>query len=264
MPNLLKMLGIAALGLLLVGCATPPAPIAHETAVRIHRVAVVSLTAKVFTRQYTGVTVFGNEKEELDISGWNIDAQYESQLAAELAKLPGITVVKVPYPEAEFSHVNDLNGPWDAPAFWGPNWVAIEGATRNYCAAHSLDGVIVLAKTKTGDFLAGTNQFFGGAGIYVRGPGSRVSVMHLISKIALLDCTTAKPIAVRTLANNQSDLPGAIVRSAPMLALPEDISRRPISQWSEQQRQQLQSDLATLPASAWGVTLRSMFPAVSR
>ncbi len=256
----LKVSTVTSLALVMVGCATAPAPIAREAASRIHRIAVISSTAKVFTRQYTGLTVFGNEKEEIDISDWKIDEQYEEQLAAEVGKLPGLTAVKAPYSQADFSHVNDLNGPWDAPAFWGPNWGAIETATRNYCSAHALDAILVVAKTKSGDFLGGSNQFFGGAGIYVRGPGSRVSVMHLISKIALLDCATAKPLAIRTVAMNQSDLPGAIVRSAPLLSVPEEISRSPISQWSGEQKQRIQSDLAALPIRAWAITLRSMLP----
>jgi hypothetical protein len=255
----LKVLSIL-LALMMVGCATAPVPIAHEAASRIHRIAVVSSTANVFTRQYTGLTVFGNEKEEIDISDWKIDQQYEEQLAAELGKLPGLTVVKAPYSQAEFFHVNDLNGPWDAPAFWGPNWGAIEVATRNYCSANTLDAILVVAKAKTGDFLGGSNQFFGGAGIYVRGPGSRMSVMHLISKIALLDCTTAKPLVVRTVAINQNDRPGAIVRSAPLLSLPEEISRSPISQWSDVQKQRIQAGLTALPIRAWTITLRTMLP----
>jgi hypothetical protein len=258
--GVIKVLSVTSLALMMVGCATSPAPIAREAASRIHRVAVISSTAKVFTRQYTGLTGFGNEMEEIDISDWKIDEQYEEQLATELGKLPGLTVVKAPYSPTEFSHVNDLNGPWDAPAFWGPNWGVIEAATRNYCSANTLDAILVVAKTKTRDFLGGSSQFFGGAGIYVRGPGSRVSAMHLISKIALLDCTTAKPLAVRAVAMNQYDLPGAIVRSSPLLSLPEEISRSPISQWSGEQKRRIQADLAALPIRAWAMTLRSMLP----
>lgn len=257
--SVLEIFGVTSLALTMVGCATAPAPITPEAASRIHRVAVISSTAKVFTRQYTGLTVFGNEHGEIDISDWKIDEQYEEQLAAELERLPGLTVVKAPYSQAAFSHVNDLNGPWDAPGFWGPNWGAIESVTRNYCAANRLDAILVVAKAKTNDFLGGSNQVFGGAGIYVRGPGSKISVMHLISKIALLDCTTAKPLAIRTVATNQQDLPGAIVRSAPMLNLPEAISRTPISQWSHEQKQRIRTDLSALPIRAWEITLRSMF-----
>jgi hypothetical protein len=221
---------------------------------------VISFTAKKFTRQYTGLMVFGNEKEEIDIADWKIDEQYEEQLAAELGKLPGLTVIKAPYSPAEFAHVNDLNGPWEAPAFWGPNWSAIETATRSYCSTNALDAILVVAKSKTGDFLGGSNQSFGGTGIYVRGPGGGVSVMHLISKIALLDCSTGKPLAIRNVGMSQSGLPGAIIRSAPVMSIPEEISRSPISQWSSEQKQRVQAELTALPIRAWFITLRSMLP----
>lgn len=256
MKNIFKTLTIASLGILVVGCATAPAPIGLDTANRLHRISVISVAAKTFTRQYTGVTVFGNEKEELDISSWNLDEQYEAQISAEVAKLPGITVVKAPYSQAEFSRANN-NGEWGGGR---PNWSDIETATKNYCATNRLDAVVVVARTKTGDFLAGTNQLFGGAGIYVRGPGARVSVLHLISDVALLDCSTAKPIALRVLANNQNDMPGAIIRSTPLLPLPEEVSRRPIPQWTEEQKQTIKAGLSTLPARTWGPTIRSMFP----
>jgi hypothetical protein len=55
---------------LLSGCATaPPSPLPAETASHLHRIGVISTAAKLFTRQYTGLTVFGNEREEVDITG---------------------------------------------------------------------------------------------------------------------------------------------------------------------------------------------------
>ncbi len=255
-----RTLLLALVTVTVAGCATAPMPLSQETASRIHKIGVISFTAKTFTRQYTGLTVFGNEKEDKDISDWKVDEQYETQIAYEAEKTLGLSVVKAPYSSDEFSHVNDLNGPWEAPAYWGPNWDAIANATKTYCSANSLDAILVLAKSMTYDFLAGTNQYFGGAGIYVRGPGNGVSVLHLISKLALLDCTTTKPIAIRTVASNQNDMPGAIVQSAPLSPLPSEISRRPISEWTEEQKQHLQAELVALPTQTWGATLKSMFP----
>lgn len=259
--SILKGLLASSVALIIAGCVTPPAPLTSEAAAHIHRVAVISQTANVLTRQYTGLTVFGNEKEEKNISDWKIDAEYESQIAQEIEKNFGLSVVKAPYPAADFAHVNDLNGPWDAPAYWGPNWSAIEGAAKNYCAANSLDAILVLAKAKTDDFLAGTNQYFGGTGVYVRGPGNGTSVLHLIAKLALIDCKNAMPVAVRMLAKNQNDMPGAIVRSAPLLTVPVEISRQPLPQWSASQLDQIHAELVALPGTVWGDTLRSILPA---
>jgi len=257
--NLIRRFVVVAFSFLIVGCATRPTPIDRDTAMRIHRVSVISLTAKEFTRQYTGLTIFGNEKDKLDISDWIVDEQYEAQLAAELEKFPGITVVKAPYSVVEFSHVNNFN-----ILRWrrlSPNWNAIEDATKNYCSRNSLDGVLVLASRTSNDFLAQTNQFLAGVGIYATHRlQRRVSVMHLISEMALFDCRTAKPIAVRILANNQTGLPDAIVNSAPILIISQDISRRPIAQWSEEQMQQVHTQLLALPGNAWSSTLKSIFP----
>ena len=259
--SMLKILLLLSTPLIFAGCATPPAPLTSEAAAHIHRVAVISQTGAVLTRQYTGLTVFGNEKEEKNISDWKIDAEYESQIAQEVEKNFGLSVVKTPYPAADFAHVNDLNGPWEAPAYWGPNWSAIEAAAKNHCAANSLDAILVLAQAKTYDFLAGTNQYFGGAGVYVRGPGNGTSVLHLIAKLALIDCTNALPVAVRTLAKNQNDMPGAIVRSSPLLTIPVEISRQPLPQWTTAQQDQIHTELVALPGTVWGDTLRSIFPA---
>lgn len=258
--NTSKAIVTASCVLSLFGCATQQIPIANDVASKINRVAVVSMTAKSFSRQYTGLTVFGNEKEETDISDWKIDAQYEAQVADRLKQDYRLDVVTAPYSEPEFLHVNDLNGPWDAPAFWGPNWEAIETATKNYCTSNSLDAVIVLAKAKTGDFISGTNQFFGGAGIYSRGPMGKTAVVHLISKMALLDCATAKPLAIRHLASKQNGLPGEILRSSPTLPLSFEESRIPMRQWSPEQKRRVESSLLSLPRTAIAETLKSMFP----
>jgi hypothetical protein len=263
MENMLKKiktLAVLAMTLAAAGCATPPQPISGEQSSQIKRVAVISMVGDVFTRQYVGLTVFGNEREEKDITNWGLDQQYEAQIGAEVAKGRSLLVVKAPYPASDFAHVNDLNGPWSAPAFWGPNWTTIEAATRTYCSANSLDALFVLAKGKTGDFLSGTNQVFGSAGIYVRGTpfGNGASVLYLISHLALLDCKTGKTLAVRQVAQNQTDAPGAIVRSSPLMSIPTEISRTPIPQWSEQMQEKVRADLVNLPLQTWTPTINSM------
>lgn len=259
-PKAFQYIGIALAAAAIAGCATQPTPLGTELASKLKRVSVVSMVARSFTRQYTGLTVFGNEAEEMDISDWKIDEQYEEQIGQALESRFGMTVVRAPYSSAEFSRVNDLNGPWDAPAFWGPNWAAIESATKRYCADNSLDAVLVMAKSKTGDFLAQTNQSFGGAGIYARGPVHKVAVMHLISKMALLDCATGKPLAIRPLAKKQSGFPSEIVQSQPLSFRDSNESRIPIGQWAPEYRQRIRSELAKLPREAIAETLKSILP----
>lgn len=256
----LKFLASIYITTSLIGCATEQVRVKGEVAEKINRVAVVSMTAKSFSRQYTGLTVFNNEKEEVDISDWKIDAKYEELFRNQLKSDFGMTPVIAPYSEQEFSRVNDLNGPWDAPAYWGPNFEAIASATKNYCESHSLDAVVVIAKAKTMDFLAGTNQYFGGAGIYTRGPIVKVANLHLISKVALMDCTTAKPLAVRPLASKQYGPQSDILRSSPLLDINFEESMIPIQQWTPEQKQRIQADLSNLPNATISETLRNMLP----
>lgn len=256
----IQILASISIAISLIGCATEQVRVKGEVAEKINRVAVVSMTAKSFSRQYTGMTVFNNEKEEIDISDWKIDAKYEELFRNQLKSDFGMTPVVAPYSEQEFSRVNDLNGPWDAPAYWGPNFDAIATATKNFCESHSLDAVVVIAKAKTMDFLAGTNQYFGGAGIYSRGPIMKVANMHLISKVALMDCATAKPLAVRPLSSKQYGLQSDILRSSPLFALNFEDSMIPIQQWSPEQKQRIQTDLSNIPSSAISETLRNMLP----
>jgi len=74
-----RLLGIAVL-LILAGCASTPDRVSPDALAKIRKVGVMSLAAHEFDRKYTGLTVFGNEYEKQDISAWNVDDEYESQM----------------------------------------------------------------------------------------------------------------------------------------------------------------------------------------
>ncbi len=164
-----RLVCVAAGAALFAGCATKAPPIPRETVSALKRVAVISKTYPTFTRRYVGVTVFGNEREERNISAWNLDQEYGRQIGSLLETTFKLQVVSAAYSQAEFGHALDPKGPWDAPAYWGPNWRAIELAAKKHCDENSLDALIVVASTKSGDVFAGTNQMVSGAGSYVRG-----------------------------------------------------------------------------------------------
>lgn len=260
MRRLLHALAAGALVSQLWGCATPPTRLPPEQTAGLRRVAVVSRTADVFTRKYTGMTVFNNEMDRRDVSGWQLDKAYEAQIGAELQRSFGMTVVDAAYDPVAFEHMNDLNGPWAAPAFMGPNWGAIEATTKAYCAAHKLDAVVALAKMTTSDVLAGTNQMYGGLGLYARGPGMRVAVLHLFAKLALLDCRTGKVLAERVVSRNQAGLYGDQVRSGPLQQAPAELVLLPVGQWTDAQAAQVKATMTTLPVDAWAPTLSSILP----
>ena len=67
---------------LLLGACAEPAPWTRVSSSAIKRFGVVSVAADVLTRQYIGLTVFGNELDELDVSS-------RGDIKAQLALLPG-------------------------------------------------------------------------------------------------------------------------------------------------------------------------------
>jgi len=86
--NCIKLRYLAIVGLLVLltsGCATTK--LAPDTVSRFKKVGVISLTAHEFHRRYTGLTIFGNEREKGDISAWKVDDEYELQMQSALSKL---------------------------------------------------------------------------------------------------------------------------------------------------------------------------------
>jgi len=78
-----KYLVLVGLLILIAGCATTR--LAPETVNRFKKVGVISVTAHEFHRRYTGLTVFGNEREQQDISAWKVDDEYEIQMQTSLS-----------------------------------------------------------------------------------------------------------------------------------------------------------------------------------
>lgn len=261
MQGLLTRIAATCIVLFCAGCASTPRTAAPEAISGYKRIGIISVATHSFSRLHVGFTVFGNEQEKIDSSSWDIDSRYEQQLANQLSSLGGFEVVPGAYSRPDFLRIYELNGPWDAPAFRGPNWGAIEKPIKDYCAKHRLSGVLASFAVDAQDFIGGTNQYVRGAGIYTRGFGdsTRHSFLHLISAVALVDCQTAKPVAVRGLATTQEGWPGQILRASPMHAIPTEISRSPFDRLSEQQLAFIKGSLAELPAKAWEPTIRAIF-----
>lgn len=249
-------LGFSAviLSVLLAACATPPSSIAPATASTIKRLSAISVSGDRFRRLYVGLTVFGNEYDERPIPDWGLDSEYEAQIELAAKKVFTANYVKVAYSRADFIHANDLNGPYDAPAFWGPNWSTIQPYVKSVCAHDSLDALLVVAARETGDIFGGTNQSVIGAGIYTRG---RTSILHYLAAVSLYECKTAKVLATRNVGRNGGARAGTMVQP-PAVDLPEVISRVPTSQWTPEIEQQIRSILLELPKAAWDDTLGAM------
>lgn len=234
---------LGALALTLVaGCASPERASSDATS-RIQRVAVVSTAAGVIGREFIGVTVFGNERNERPVPEWGLDRIYEEQITAVLRTTYRMTVVDSKVEPTAFSKVDRT---WPNKY---PDWGAIENVVRKTCADNKLDGLFVLAKV--GDW---------GLSVHAdRRPGTNAG-LSLHAQLALLDCASGQPIAARWVQNGTADqkLLGNLIRP-PTMVLPEEWPR--YGEWAPEIYEQARSELVRLPQGAWGDTLSYMLNA---
>lgn len=218
----------------------------------------VSVAADTYTRLYVGLTVFGNEKEQRDIRSWELDRVYADQLGEAAAAALKATYVRGPYATADFAPVNDLTGPWDAPAFWGPNFGKIERAARDYCAANELDALFVAAKQKNADVIGRTNQPLEALGIYgrFRPVGDAHYVLYASFRIGLLDCKTGRVVDSIGLGYVRGDR--AWTGAPPMHMPPVAVASKPPSQWDAKAEATMRDYLTTLPMLAWEKSINAM------
>src|SRR5258706_8166134 len=214
----IKRIALAALALVVAGCALLPEHIDKATLAKLKRIAVVSLTADEFNRQYTGLTVFGNELEKDDISAWKVDDAYEARLREILSTFGRFEVVRIPYDRKDLAAMDYIGGGMSSPAWPKPAWPVLQEKLKNLARTHSVDGLVVVLKRWTPDILASTNQRFGGTGSYARGIGSStgVSVLHVISWVVLMDGATGEPLVARILSYNPDSGLSYSQHSAPM------------------------------------------------
>jgi hypothetical protein len=255
---------------LLVGCATTPTRITQDRLSKFKKVGVVSLSAQNFYRGYTGLTIFGNEHEEHEISDWKIDDEYEAQMQGVLTNLAIFDVVRVPIHRMDFYPVYDSSNELrDWLQTETENWAAVEDKIIAFANVNALDAVIFVIKRKSYDFLAHTNQFFQGAGFYARGLGShtQVSVLHLLAKVVLIDGQTGKPLASQVLSRefhgNKLLIYGLIGNyereTTPIIDVPEKLSRAKFNELDEEKLAEVRTMLIDLPKTAWEPTFRALF-----
>jgi hypothetical protein len=255
----LKQAILLTMFILVSGCATKKQPtVTPEASAKIKRVAVVSVVAQTFSRQHLGVTIYGNETEQLGIADWKIDEHVEARMRAELEKTYKLVAVDAPYPRGDFFQVNKLVGK-GSTSFMEPDWKAIKSVTQDYCNKNSLDAVFVFAKIYAN--VPGLAAVFGGVGIYTNKTiFTETANLFFVSKLALLDCSTGNPLQVRVFSNKQSRDYRYVYRWLPIEEIDYSFARIPVSEWSDEQTLKLRIQLKSLPEAAIVETLKSMFP----
>ncbi len=230
----------------IAGCASTPRSVSEIESAALKRVGVISVVAQEFHRGYTGFTVFGNEYESVDIASWNIDAEYEKQIGEALREI-GKTAVLIDVDRKDFLPAQLPNGPYEAPAFNTPRWEAIAQATKRIAAKEQLDGLIVVVRRISPDFLARTNQSFRGTGYYARGFGdaTRISVAHVMGFVGLLNGNSGAVAAMSTLQMIEQISP--------------DEARQSLAKIDAAQRENIRQKFIALPRGYWERSVRDLF-----
>ena len=241
---------------ILASCATDQ-PLPKETISQLKRVGVVSQTSDSLYRQYVGVTVFGNELDVEDISAWNLDEIYEEQLATAVRGVFKSEALVLTQYRSQFGDVNSLNGPYSAPAFWGPNFDKIGDVTRRVCQEQALDAVIVVARWQSADILGGTNQKVEGVGVYARRGNAKA---HVLSEIGFMECKSGKVLTVGRLIKPTAGHSDSFRERVVTAPFDPAVAAKPYSTWSQAEKDRLKQILSELPTDAWEPTLRSMLP----
>jgi hypothetical protein len=248
--NFFKQVLLVTTMLLLGGCASTQDSINAPQLSEIKKIGIVSLVGNQLHREYIGLTAFNNESESLDISTWNIDKEYETQLQNELTKIGHFLISQVSQDKVkEFDSVYNLNGPWDAPAFHTPNWGAIEEKLRSFAHEHSFDSLILVVASPTNNN--------GGLGLH--GAFRTDAALRLSAVVAIIDGKTGKPIAIRPLARIQEGLPGTIARSEPSAYISDGTVRSKLSSLDEAIMERIHAKIIDLPKNQWQPTLRALF-----
>lgn len=237
--NLMLVIGL----LLLVGCAENS--LKPEKLAQIKRVGVVSLAANKLERQYVGLTVFGNEHEELDISSWGVDAEYEQAMLRALKKEAPFEVTTLVCDRHELEQVIP-----DVDVLYKPN-ASVEEKIRLLASQNSVDAIILLT-----DYAAGSGSLrVGGAHLSVYFRSDIRPYIALSASAHLIDGKSGKTIkGVRLLRNGD---PNDVERQpTPIIwGLTQEVARLPLTEMGEKRKAEIRSLLLALPKDAWEYTL---------
>jgi hypothetical protein len=145
---------VALLLLALGGCAGIAGVAAPETAKAVEKartVGVISAVGSTFALQKVGITVFGNERNEVPIGSWGLDDAVAGQVSAALGKRFTVKRIGVPAGLA-----------WESES-------DLQANVRKLAGSANCDLYIVV--TSAGTSFSGTNQYVAGVGM-VEGGGA--------------------------------------------------------------------------------------------
>jgi hypothetical protein len=155
---------LVAVLLLVGGCAGTPlggmSDAGLKTVGQAKTVGVISAVGSKFALQKVGITVFGNELNEVPIGAWGLDDAVASRVSAVLSKR--FTVKRIAVPQGAFAA-------YEKPAPFGDSDATLQGIVRQLAGSANCDLYVVI--TPAGISFSGTNQVVAGIGM-VEGGGA--------------------------------------------------------------------------------------------
>lgn len=149
---------IVALLLLAGGCVgTPLGGMSEEgskTVARAKTVGVISAVGSKFALQKVGITVFGNELNEVPVGTWGLDEAVVSRVSAVLSKR--FTVKRIAVPQGAFAA-------YEKPAPFSDSDAILQDIVRKLAGSANTDLIVVV--TRAGVPFGSTNQTVAGIGM---------------------------------------------------------------------------------------------------
>ncbi len=162
---------VIALLVLVGGCADSlglPSPEVSKTIADARSVGVISAVGHKFAVQKIGITVFGNELNEVPIDVWGIDDAVANKVGAVLS--PRFAVKKINYPKGTFDA-------YEKPTAFTDSDAVLKGIVRNVAGSQKYD--LYLVVTRTGAPFGSSNQILSGLGIVEAGGLINADNVHL-------------------------------------------------------------------------------------
>jgi hypothetical protein len=149
---------------MLGGCAGsalgPPSAEASKAIQSARTVGIISAVGTKFALQKVGITVFGNELNEVPIGTWGLDDAVAGRVSAVLGRRYAVRRIGVP--QGAFAAYYN-------PAAFSSSDATLQGIVRKLAGSQRYDLVIVV--TSAGVQFGGTNQAVSGVGM-VEGGGA--------------------------------------------------------------------------------------------
>jgi hypothetical protein len=244
MKLLFRISSVFFAALFLSSCVAPAPQLSKEVISSFKRIGVVSVIGSTLERQRVGMTVFGNARESKDIQSWGLDKIYESQIASAAKLVFRGEVVQaehLTYGLAKANKIADFER--NVHSLSWPKWTSLEASIKQYCSANSLDAFLIAS------FAPGqSTPVFS---IFSEGSSSNLTIW---ASISLVDCASGKRLRESAvgLPDGRGKLSWSISKR-----ISSELSRSVFSEWPASGMDQVRSDLAEMPKSAWEPTLRA-------